>query len=112
VHITGHLFDAVKSAFSEAGTGSFWSQQRDTNGHSDRSSNLENLNSDDMIAGNSITGSAIGALPAVQCPADCGISHLSACADNVHAARCAPFLNGESKPPRAEISQLLLQRQR
>ena len=53
---------AVKSAFSEAGTGSFWSQQRDTNGHhSDRSTNLENLNSDDMIAGNSITGSVGGA---------------------------------------------------
>jgi len=51
----------VKSAFSEAGTGSFWSQQRDTNGHhSDRSSNLENLNSDDMIAGNSITASIGG----------------------------------------------------
>ena len=53
---------AVKSAFSEAGTGSFWSQQRDANGHhSDRSANLENLNSDDMIAGNSITGSVGGA---------------------------------------------------
>jgi len=53
----------VKSAFSEAGTGSFWSQQRDTNGHhSDRSSNLENLNSDDMIAGNSITASIGGTM--------------------------------------------------
>ena len=61
-----HVVPAVKSAFSEAGTGSFWSEQRGTNGHSDRSANLENLNSDDMIAGNSITGSIGGAHAAAE----------------------------------------------
>ena len=96
-----HLFNAVKSAFSEAGTGSFWSQQRETNGHSDRSSNLENLNSDDMIAGHSITGSVGGALADVHCLADC-VNLLSGCGA-VRVLLPLLFSDGVNKPLRAYI---------
>ena len=62
------VFAAVISAFSLTGSGSFWSQRRDTKGRSDNGSNLKGLNTDDLRAGNSITGSIGGTRVGCEAP--------------------------------------------